>query len=149
MKIIHALILVALTASFSIAQPSLTASPISGDPFAARSVWEGNRRFEKDNGKLKKGNQSWSLTVTERNGREFKGTITLESNLAGKNVTCDVAGNAPMEGDGPIHFKTERSGDFQQTFIGKIKNGAVTLDFQGKSAAGESVEGVAALTRKN
>lgn len=111
--------------------------------------WSGVRKMEKNNGKLRPG-LLMVLTITERKDKEFKGTLVLNMDASGKNkFEVGVTGTGPAEGDGDVNFKSERKGSFEQTFRGKLVNGAISLDFRGKNSADESVDGVVNLLPKN
>lgn len=115
------------------------------DLFRSGAVWTGHRRFEKDNGKMRLEKQGLVLRITEREGENFKGILKIEKNLNGQGFEVAVSGNAPVAGDGAVRFKTEKAGDLSQSFSGRCRGGILSLDFNGKSAGGQDVSGVASL----
>src|SRR5262245_27281301 len=100
------------------------------DQFSEGTIFNGKRVFLDAKGN-KIGEQKWSLKVTERKGNTFKGEITL----MGKDEPADypVEGTAVAKGDGVVKFKSEK-GNFNQTFVGKIKKGEIGLEFIGTGA---------------
>ena len=117
------------------------------DSFAVGKVWFGNRTFENDKGKVTKRGLDMTLKIGERTGEDFKGVILVSSSAA-KNIEVPVTGKATATGDGSVKFESEKKGEFQQMFFGRLKNGALDLDFRGKNANGEFVQGKAVLTPK-
>ena len=117
------------------------------DPFAVGKAWFGNRTFENDKGKVTKRGLDMTLKISERTGEDFKGVILVSSAVA-KNFEVGVEGKATSSADGSVKFESEKKGDFQQMFFGRLKNGALDLDFRGKNASGEFVQGKALLTPK-
>lgn len=118
------------------------ALPALADPFSPGSVWQGTRHF-----KAHRGLQDWSLTITERNGESFKGVARVKPDKH-PSFQVGVTGTAAVTGNGPVRFKTEEKGGFEQWFHGKVKNGAMELEFKGDSTHGRAVEGTAYLSRK-
>jgi hypothetical protein len=114
------------------------------DPFALGSVWSGEFKVAVKDAEV----QVWALTITERNGKAFKGDILVRAN--GKDVeTIAVSGNATDKNVGPIVFQSERMGLRQLKLTGKLLNGEAALVFTGTNKFGKPGGGVATLKPKN
>jgi hypothetical protein len=110
-----------------------------GDLFAEGAIWVG-KRFSGT------ARQDWKLVVTERKGTAFKAEVTLMEYETDKVLlVVKVSGTAAAKEAGPVRFKSEKKGFFQQAFAGQLKNGEVALSFSGITAAGTPITGTARL----
>jgi len=108
------------------------------DRFTSGTTWFGTRQV---NPKME---QEWRLQITKRDGNKFEGEMTIE--YKGSN-TYTVNGTAPVDGDGPIRFDSVKSGSFQQSFQGTVREDLAQLTFKGRSMVDTDVEGTATLHR--
>jgi hypothetical protein len=102
------------------------------------SVWEGRKKNDKNQVNPNGTDEPFELTVSERDGKKFKGTI-----LVNAKRTYVVEGK--VDGD-KLTFTSEKKDNFQQTFSGQLKAGTVDFTFAGSGANGEAVKGTATLT---
>jgi cell division protein FtsB len=113
------------------------------DAFAKAAVFEGRRQYL-----APAQTQTVRLEITERDGTSFKGQLTIQ-NFDDKTKKADesttrvvkVEGTAPVGAKGAVRFKTEKSGKFEQTFTGKLNNGAVGFEFSGSNWVGVQSSG--------
>jgi hypothetical protein len=102
---------------------------------APNSAWAGVRRVATAKGKLAE--TPFQMTVSARDGKAFKGEITLD-----KNRKYAVEGL--VEGD-RIAFATTAKGKFKNTFEGRLRGGIVELVFAGTGSGGDQVRGAVVL----
>jgi len=88
----------------------------------------------------------WVLTVTERKGGAFKGTVTAH-NPEGKVRDFNVQGRAPVSDRGLVEFKSENIAFGQISLRGNLKDGTIALIFVGRSPFGELGTGTVSLKR--
>ncbi len=118
----------------------------SHDPFAAGSVWVGDFKVANANANLPI--RKWVLTVNERRGKNFKGTILVkDQNMAIQ--TINFAGTATDKANGAIVCQSEKKGRAQVNLTGKLQDGEAVLVFAGTNAVGNLGAGTATLKPQN
>lgn len=115
----------------------------SHDPFAAGSVWSGDFKIA-----TQKITREWVLTITERKGKDFKGSI-LAKDRNMEIQTFNVAGTATDKANGAIVCQSEKKGLAQVKLTGKLQDGEAVLVFSGTNELGIEGAGIATLKPRN
>jgi septal ring factor EnvC (AmiA/AmiB activator) len=111
------------------------------DPFQPGTVWAGEAI---NNDKIK---TQWALSISERNGRNFKGAIAA-INSDGKKLELPVSGKAPDRGSGLVEFESPVMGRAKMFMRGTLRNGSIALAFSGTTPLGQKFFGSATLRPK-
>lgn len=111
------------------------------DAFQVGTRWTGSRSV-----RGYKKSQSWSFTVTERDGERFTGQIQFVS-PDGQAQQLEVKGKAPKKEYGRLVFKTTAVGLLQQSFEGVLRSNQISFNWMGTTFAGKRVVGTANLAR--
>lgn len=111
---------------------------VEDDPFGEGASWEGVRMMGKPG--AKKVRQEFTLVVTKRSRNQFEGELIIPMSGDGNEFRVKVTGTAPVKGSGLIRFRSERKGNFQQEFIGRLNNGSIGGSFLGRDVFGNRIE---------
>ena len=114
------------------------------DLFAIGTTWSGSRNYTQNG--PSRDFQDWQLVIVTRDAKKFTGKIHFES-IDGIQQTLDVSGYAPVTGKGPVTFRTQQKGIFQQSFKGVLIGGQISLSFTGTGNRGKAVKGTGTLKK--
>ena len=114
------------------------------DPFAIGTAWSGSRNYTQNG--PSQDFQDWQLKIITREGKKFTGEIHFKSN-DDTQQTLEVSGSAPNTGKGPVLFKTQQKGIFQQSFKGVLAGSQISLTFTGTGVKGNAVKGTGTLKK--
>jgi hypothetical protein len=92
--------------------------------------WSGTRNYQPSNEF-----QDLKLVVLTRDGSKFTGEIHFKS-IDNKQQQLAISGNATQTSKGPVNFKTEQKGIFQQQFTGTLAGGQISFTFNGDKVQG-------------
>jgi len=107
------------------------------DPAPPGSLWVGRRLFS--DGHL----QDCELKITSRDKTRLAGVITLWDPAA-KDERFTVNFNGDIDG-GIVTFRSERSGQLQQNFVGELRGQLMQLKWNGTTRRGTPAQGTAVL----
>ena len=109
------------------------------DLFQPGTAWSGTRNYQPSNEF-----QDLKLVVLTRDGSKFTGEIHFKS-IDNKQQQLAISGKAPQTSKGPVNFKTEQKGIFQQQFTGTLAGGQISFTFKGTAVNGDKVQGTGNL----
>jgi len=131
----------------SVQKENMRSKPI--DHFAVGSRWSGSGSYSIGVNMAKLVDNTWELTVTERDEEKFAGIISYFGNVKRIRVELVVKGTAQKLGKGAIAFGTVQQSNQSQNYAGEIgDDGGVKLKFTGKGGSGQDVAGEIELLKQ-
>ncbi|MEX0729011.1 MAG: hypothetical protein WD065_22240 [Planctomycetaceae bacterium] len=113
------------------------------DQFGVGMVWKGEAKQAKKNADT----AHWAISVSERDGKKFKGVVAAVG-PDGNKFEFPVAGTAPASGNGLVVIESPVIGRAQMFLRGRINNGEIALAFSGVTRLGKKIFGSATLRPK-